>query len=404
MGAGAQGTTQGGRQMGQRYTVISCDSHGGATYPEGGYLAYVDPAYRERLQADMQREGERMRKQLAALFDPAFMAQQDETKAAQQGGRAGAWNPARRLAELEADGIVADVIFPDVSQDNGPPFQASSGPGAVGADHVLQAVGAWAYNRWLADFTATHPGRHAGIALMTIHDVEEAVAQVRWAKAHDLRGVLLPAGVGALPLYHHPRYEPIWAVCEELELPLHTHVGSATPDYGDLPGSTTLFATESMWFSHRPFWFLIWGGVFERHPRLRVVFAEQGADWVPGTLELLDRMYHSMFRHEQKRLRLPPSGYWRRQCAVEAMFMGRREVEMRHAIGIENLVWGSDYPHYEGSWPNSMKCLRGALAGVPEAEIRAILAGNAARLYGFDLGQLDPIAARVGPEVASLSL
>jgi predicted TIM-barrel fold metal-dependent hydrolase len=388
--------------MDQRYTVISCDGHAGATYPEGGFLSYVDPAYRERLQAEMKRDADRMAKFIEKLFDQGFRGQQDETLAAQEGGRSGAWDPARRIAELEADGIVADVIFPDGSQQNGAPFLASAGPGAVGADPSLQAVGAWAYNRWLADFVAAHRGRHAGIALMTLHDVEEAVAQVRWAKQHDLRGVLLPAGVGALPFYHHPRYEPIWSVCEEVELPLHTHVGSATPDYGDLPGSTTLFATESMWFSHRPFWFLIWGGVFERYPRLRVVFAEQGADWVPDTLRLLDSMYLSMFRHEQKRLRLRPSEYWRRQCAVEAMFMGRREVEMRHAIGIENLVWGSDYPHYEGSWPNSMKCLHEALEGVPEPEIRAILSGNAARIYGFDLGQLDPIAARVGPEVATL--
>ena len=388
--------------MRRRYTVISCDCHAGATYPEGGFLDYVGPAHRELLREEMIRVSERQRVLMERLFAREFMARQDETEAATKGGRSGAWDPVRRIKELEADGIVAEVIFPDGSQDNGPPFMAAAGPGAVGADHALQSVGAAAYNRWLADFVAETPGRHAGVALITIHDVEESIRQIRWAKEHGLRGVLLPAGVGDLPFSHHPRYEPIWQACEELELPLHTHVGSATPDYGDLPGSTTLFATESMWFSHRPFWFLVWGAVFERHPRLKMVFAEQGADWVPDLLKLLDSMYRNMFRHEQQRLSLPPSEYWRRQCAVEAMFLTRREVDLRHEIGVENLLWGSDYPHYEGSWPNSARCIHDALDGVPEAEARAILGGNAARIYGFDLAELDPIAARIGPEVSAI--
>ena len=88
----------------------------------------------------------------------------------------------------------------------------------------------------------------------------------------------------ALPFYNHPRYEPLWSVCADLGMPLHTHVGSAVPDYGDLPGANALFAMESPFFSHRPFWFLIWGGVFENHPGLTMVFAEQGSDWVPDTL------------------------------------------------------------------------------------------------------------------------
>ncbi len=183
-------------------------------------------------------------------------------------------------------------------------------------------------------------------------------------------------------------------------MPLHTHVGSATPDYGDLPGAGALFAVECLWFSHRPLWFLIWGGVFEAHPGLKMVFAEQGADWVPDTLRIMDNMYYGMFRHERKRLSLSPKKYFRRQCYVEAMFLGRREVKMRHEIGVENMLWGSDYPHYEGTWPHSKKSITETLAGVPEVEIRMILSQNAAALYGFDLTELGGIAAEVGPEVA----
>ena len=364
-------------------------------------MDYVDPQYRGQLELDMAQAPD-MIKSIEELFDADFRAQQDNSAAAQRGGRHGVWDPALHLEELALDGVVADVLFPDVSQQNAPPFQADAGPGAVGANHALQAVGAWAYNRWLADFVSHAPDRLGGLALMTIHDIDAAVAQVRWAREHGLRGVLLPAGVGNLPFYHHPRYEPIWSACSDLGMPIHTHVGSATPDYGDLPGSLTLFATESMWFSHRPFWFLIWGGVFERHPRLKMVFAEQGSDWVPELLELLDRMYHTMFRHEQKRLSVPPSEYWHRQCTVQSMFLSRREVAQRHEIGLENMTWGSDYPHYEGSWPNSLRCLREMLHDVSAPEIEALLSRNAARIYGFDLERLAAVSAALPAGVADL--
>ena len=294
---------------------------------------------------------------------------------------------------------MADIIFPDGSQDNDAPFLAAHGPGAIGADFELQSAGAWAYNRWLAEFCAHNPSRHAGIAVMTIHDVDEAVAQITRGREDGLRGVLLPAGVGELPFYNHPRYEPIWAASADLRLPLHTHVGSSTPDYGELPGVGPIFAQESLWFSHRPLWFLIWGGALERYPDLKLVFAEQGADWVPDTLRIMDNMYLHMFRHEQQRLSLKPSEYWQRQCYVEAMFLSRREARMRDRIGVANMLWGSDYPHYEGSWPNSKALIQRALRDVPAHETRAILAENAAALYGFDLAELDAIGARVGPEL-----
>lgn len=384
-----------------RYTIVSTDCHAGPLHATGGFLDHVDPRHRETLAEDMANARD-MKKFQEDLFSEEFRSEQDQSVAVAEGGRTGVADPERHLEELALDGVVADVIFPDGSQQNEPPFLAASGPGAVGADHALQGVGAWAYNRWLSDFVSYAPNRLAGIAVMTIHDIDEAVRQVQWAREHGLRGVLLPAGVGDLPFYHHPRYQPIWDVCEELEMPLHTHVGSATPDYGDLPGSLTLFATESTWFSHRPLWFMIWGGVFEQHPRLQMVFAEQGSDWVPDLLSMLDHMYESYFAHEKQRLSVRPSEYWRRQCTVQSMFLSARDVSARHAIGIENMTWGSDYPHYEGSWPRSLPQLRSLLKDVPPEEIRAILATNAARIYGFDMANLDGLAAELPLEACEI--
>ena len=123
-----------------RYTVISTDCPGGATYALGGFLDYVPEAHRERLRGEMARLDAEQRERMGKLFAQEFMAEQDGSGAAQAGGRSGAWDAERRLAELEADGIVADVIFPDGSQSNAAPFQAAEGPGALGADHALQGV------------------------------------------------------------------------------------------------------------------------------------------------------------------------------------------------------------------------------------------------------------------------
>jgi len=385
----------------ERYTVISTDCHAGASYDKGGFLDYVEERYHDALRDEMARLTSEQAERMEKLFASEFRSEQDGTDEAIDGGRSGAWDPDRRLQQLETDGIVAEILFPDGSQNNAAPFAAAAGPGAVGADHALQTVGAWAYNRWLAEFCGHSAERRAGLAILTIHDIDESVRQLRWAHENGLRGVLLPSGVGNLPFYHHPRYEPIWQACNELGLPLHTHVGSATPDYGDLPGSGAIFAYESLWLSHRPLWFIIWGGVFERNPDLKMVFVEQGADWVPDTLRIMDNMYLYMFQHEKQRLSLKPSDYWKKHCYVQAMFLSRREARMRNQIGVANMMWGSDYPHYEGSWPRSKEMVARALEDVPELDRRAILSENAARLYGFDLAKLNEIGSRVGPEIAS---
>jgi predicted TIM-barrel fold metal-dependent hydrolase len=386
MSKNGNGQAKGEPKAGEKVVIVSCDTH-------------IGPRLREDLRQYCPKE-------FLEDYD-AFVTAWEETSAYRDDaplGTTGHYDVYRRLADLDQDGVAGEVIFHGSQNAHPIPFIMSD-PSAGAAtmtrhyevDYEHAAVGRHMYNQWLADFVSLHPGRHAGIAVITVHDLDETVRQVTWAKEHDLRGVLLPAGVGTLPFYNHPRYEPLWSVCADLNMPLHTHVGSAVPDYGDLPGANALFAMESTFFSHRPFWFLIWGGVFESHPDLTMVFAEQGSDWVPDTLQMMDNMYGYMFRHEQKRLKSRPSEYWQRQCFVQAMFFRASEAKLRHKIGIENMLWGSDYPHYEGSWPNSRKVIHEALHGAPEPEIRAILGENAARLYGFDLAMLDQVAANVGP-------
>jgi predicted TIM-barrel fold metal-dependent hydrolase len=307
---------------------------------------------------------------------------------------------------LDADGVAGEVIFPDgITEMNMPPFGAGIGLPTEGIVPELQWAGARAHNRWLAELCQMAPERSAGVAIAPIcWDVDTALAEIRWAKANGLRGILIPSRWGKQAPYHHPRYEPIWALCEELELVVHVHSGSAPmDDYGDELGMMGIYVSEVIWWSVRPLWFLIWGGVFERHPKLRFAITESTTIWVPHTLELLDQRYdqtHYSAKLGDFRSHLPlrPSEYFRRNVFLGASCMPRREVELRHQIGVDNILWGTDYPHPEGSWPYTRAQQLESFHGVPEAELAAMLGGNAARVYGFDADKLAPLVARIGPE------
>jgi predicted TIM-barrel fold metal-dependent hydrolase len=375
----------------EHYVIVSADCHGGAELLE--YRDYLEQRHHE------------------AFDDWAHTyAIPYEDLMGDEGGRN--WDSARRLADLERDGIVAEVVFPNTI----PPFYPEPSlkvqmPGATEGDLELRWAGLRAHNRWLADFCAAAPGRRAGIAQIMLHDVDAAVSEVEWAAEAGLTGGILlpgaPPGSGVEPLYS-PVYEPLWQACEDAGLPLNHHSGSAVPPLGDQPVDNVMFLLEVTWWAHRALWHLIFGGVLERHPDLQLVFTEQGTSWIPETLGTLDyffsRMGSSAGSQEQEwgaevvgKLSLRPTEYWARQCHVGSSFMRPAEAALRHVVGIDKIMWGSDYPHKESSYPFSRAALRRTFAGIDAAEVQQMLGGNAAELYGFDMGRLAEVAARVGP-------
>jgi predicted TIM-barrel fold metal-dependent hydrolase len=388
--------------MHDRLLVISADCHAAAQWPD--YEPYFErehlAAFREWYGA--QGSAQRKRPGEGRLFATEFLDGLEGEAGTLRGGRCGTWDPALRARELEEDGIAAEVIFPG-AENCGVPFHGRC-PATDRVEPVaagLRAVGARVYNRWLADLCAAHPERRAGIAVVDFEDVDGAVTELRRARESGLRGgMLLPSEWGEVPSYNHPRYEPIWRTCAELGLTVNCHAtGTGRDAYGALPGATAIFLTEIKWFAHRPLHYLLWSGVFERYPELKFVLTEQMADWVPGELAYLDDLYaRPIFAQIREGLPLLPSEYFRRQCAVGASFMFRHEVEMRHQIGVEFIMWGSDYPHAEGTWPRTRETLAEVFRDVPETELEAMLGGNAARFYGFDPSQLRALADRVGPE------
>jgi predicted TIM-barrel fold metal-dependent hydrolase len=382
---------------GARYTVISADCHGGAQLDE--YRPYLERRYLDDFDG------------WAATYAVPF-----EDLRGEAGYRN--WDSDRRLAELEADGIVAEVIFPNTI----PPFYPKPSlvvqpPPPDAGDLEKRWAGLRAHNRWLVDFCARAPGRRAGIAQILLHDVERAVAEVCWAKQAGLTGgVLLPGAPpgSQLPPLYDPVYEPLWAVCEELGMPLNHHSGSAVPVLGDEPIANVTFLLEVTWWAHRALWHLVFAGVLERHPSLQFVFTEQGTAWIPETLRTLDYYFERMGRETGSQetewgrdvvagMSMKPSEYWARQCHVGSSFLRPSECPLRHQVGVDRIMWGSDYPHLEGSYPYTTEALRITFAGVDETEVAAMLGGNAARLYGFDLDALAPVAARVGPRVTQVA-
>jgi predicted TIM-barrel fold metal-dependent hydrolase len=379
-----------------RYLVISADCHAGLPAPL--YRPWLEKRLHDDFDRYLEKTAPGRGQGMKRLFTPEAIA--DHAREAQEaGGIEGFWQHATRTKELEAEGIVAEVVFPDGTDDNEPPFRRDPD-----ASPELLAAGARAYNRWVAALCAEARGRRIGLAIVPVHDVEAAVREVRWAKQAGLRGVLVPITTPGLPNYYHERYEPIWTACEEEALTLAIHGGGGSPDYGSGPAAVLSFATEVIFYSRRPLTHLIWGGVFERHPELHFTITEARSEWVPEHFAYMDEIWKSKWMgFTRQQLPLPPSEYWKRQCFVGASSMTPKEARLRERIGLPNLMWGADFPHVEGTWPHSRAWLSRALLEVPEAERRAILGGNAARAYRVDPQSLAADVARVGLDDADFS-
>lgn len=313
-----------------------------------------------------------------------------------------------RHSDMDADGVAADVIFHGGLNGEAIPF-FGFGIGITGSKvrfDDLEPVGVHIYNRWLADFVASAPERHVGVAHISVRDVDSAVAEVRWAKDHGLDAINLPAPRRDFVPLTDPVWEPLWATCADLEVTMVSHAGG-----GDLESRVTgqaqnpLYLMEMPWMGRRGIWHLIFSGVFERHPTLHFVLAEQYGDWVPATLKEMDSAYR-WAQNGALRRALPklPSEYFLSSCFVTASFMSREEAELGVEGGYASqLLWGGDYPHPEGTFPHTTLSLRKTMAGLDREVVDAYLCDNIARAYRMDTTKLRELADRIGPTYDDLS-
>jgi predicted TIM-barrel fold metal-dependent hydrolase len=283
-------------------------------------------------------------------------------------------DPALRLKDQDRDGVQAEVIF-----------------GILGAatrlgDHEAATEMFRIYNDWLLDFCRHAPDRFIGLACLPYGDIEAAVAEIHRVAKLGLRGMELSCSWDMEPMWH-PLWEPLWQAVNEVNLPLHFHTfPSLPPDklaaQKGLTRRAALFTVVSGFQMNliNIVAAVIGAAVLERYPNLRISFGESGIGWLPYALDRMDFEWEDRFR--DLGLTMRPSDYWRRQCKATFQFdrIGTKLVE---DIGVETLMWGSDYPHGDGVWPESTKYIEEQFADLSRDDVHKITCENAGRFYGL---------------------
>jgi predicted TIM-barrel fold metal-dependent hydrolase len=374
-----------------RYTVISADTHAGGSHEM--YREYLEAKYLD--QFDAWRE---------AYRNP-FSDLGDERRFRN-------WDDEMRNSQQDQDGVVGEVIFPNTVPPFFPGFVLFARPPKPD-EYELRLAGIRAHNRWLIDFCSRDPERRAGIGQIFLNDVDDAIEDVRWIKEHGLRGGILlpntPPDVDWVRQLNHPDYDRLWAVCQELEVPINCHGGTGAPSYERTSSSALMMIAEVPFYGRRPLIFMILSGALERFPDLKVVITEQGCGWVPDLMDHLDMILTNVReRGAIGELRFKPdtilprsaTEYLNRNVWFGVSFPSAQDLAItKEIIGLDRLMWGSDFPHDEGTYPFTTLALRQVFHDWSEADIRKVLAGNAAEVYGFDLAALGARAAELGPLV-----
>ncbi|HVX22622.1 MAG TPA: amidohydrolase family protein [Acidimicrobiales bacterium] len=327
---------------------------------------------------------------------------------------AGHHDVSARLRDMDEDGVTAEIVFHDSFNGEMMPFQ---GNGFFyqyeDRDLELLGVGYDVYNRWLADALSPQPARHVGLAYLPMWDVEAATAQLPIAREMGLRAVNFPAPRPGLAEYDDPAWEPFWAACTDLDMPLVTHSGGAPIAFSGGPQRGSIYQIEGCgWLCRRAMHRMIFGGVFERHPRLKLVFAEISSGWWPQALAEMDSSWASFSFALRDQVPRHPSEYANAHVFLGYSFPAPFEVDEAVQGGFfEKTMWGSDYPHPEGTWqmpeegsPSSTHdAIRYACTGLSEAQVRSFLTDTAASVFGFDLAELDKVAQQINaPTMAEI--
>jgi predicted TIM-barrel fold metal-dependent hydrolase len=390
--------------------VVSVDTHIGPRLRED--LRPYCP--RQHLEAfdEFAASHEAAQRDASKRVDPTFTTHEQHVRNL---ATAGHYDSSARIKDMDYDGVAAEVIFHASQNGQAVPFLPSgvspSGNSTMGVDDIdlgMAAVGQRIYNRWLADFVGEAPHRRVGLASVPYWDIGLATAEVEWASEAGLRGVNFPAMREGVVPYDRAPWEPFWSACAERRMPLANHAGAGDGRQWVGPHAPAMMALEAGgWLSRRALHFMIFSGVFERHPRLRVVVTEQpGTWWLPTAVEY-DSLYlkwpdDSQFRRS---LPKPPSEYMRNNVAIGASFTS--PIEARDAVAggyWNNVLWGSDYPHSEGTFqvprtpdePSQTKlALRHAFSGLPAAKVSAMVGGNAVDVYGLDRNKLAALAREI---------
>jgi predicted TIM-barrel fold metal-dependent hydrolase len=283
-------------------------------------------------------------------------------------------DPHLRLKDMLLDGVDAEVIY------------GILGAATRLADHEAATEMFRIYNDWLSEFCSHYPDRHIGLACLPYGDIDAACKEIYRVADLNIRGLELSCSWDMEPMYD-TCWEPLWQAVSDVGLPLHFHTFPAiAPDkLTGLTGPTrrAAFFTVVSGFQMNLVNIIaaiISGGVLERYPDLKVAFGESGCGWIPYMLDRMDFEWEDRFQDLELTMR--PSDYWRRQCKATFQFdtIGSKLIE---DMGVETLMWGSDYPHGDGVWPESSRYIEEQFGHLPADAVRKITCENAGKFYGL---------------------
>jgi predicted TIM-barrel fold metal-dependent hydrolase len=283
--------------------------------------------------------------------------------------RPGAWQPNARIVDQEIDGITAEVLYPTIGL-----FLLNH------ANREFVAATMRAYNTWLAEFCSHAPHRLIGCGASAVMSPGDAVDDLVHMRDNGLRGALLPLEPSS-GKYTDPEYNALWVAAEDLKLPITFH---ALPSTRQAPAAGNAApALLTMWEAQELLTGLLFSGVLHRYPRLRIVFAEVDAGWVPHLAERLDHYFalHGNWLNLNSKIEEPPSAYLRR--AVYFTFQDDRTALLLADDARLNLMWASDFPHAESTWPRSRFVAEAGQPLCSPASFKAAFSGRARELYGL---------------------
>ena len=298
--------------------------------------------------------------------------------------RPGSYDPHEAIKDMAVDGVEGGVIFPTLGV---------GGMWQVENSELLSAI-CRAYNDWIAEFCQPYPERLAGACMINLDDIQVGVDELHRSKKLGLRAAVISVHPAHERPYHNAEYDPFWAAAQDLDMPLCLHSGSNRTGRDGVPTDhydqtdpheplDIVYTNGDHWI-RRSLTSIILSGVLERFPRLKVLSVENQAGWAAHWLYRLDmRHKHRLSTWGRFDGDMKPSDYFHRNCGVTFQDDWTAS-SMRSIIGVENLLWGSDYPHQESTWPESQRVIREIFEGIPEDELLKITSLNLAKIFGFN--------------------
>ncbi len=288
----------------------------------------------------------------------------------------GYFDSAARLKAMDADGVQCEVMYSE--------FDFTSKVYEIGPAWKECAT---AYNDSLYEFASIDPKRILITYQLPLIEVDYAVSEVHRLAGLGARSIQIPNFPSELgmPDYHDERYAPLWHAFEETGVVVANHLTLKTTLWDTFrrdptPQKGIFTALPGFAIAETLSWYIL-TGVLERHPGLRIVFVEPGLFWLPGFIRFLDsRMEH---HYEFPEMKLLPSEYFKRQMAATFVYEPEA-VELRHELGVDNVLWSTDFPHPCCNWPNAADKVDTLFAGVPEDEVHKMTWANGARMYGIE--------------------